>query len=243
MGPTTRTTATRPPTEEPASAPVERYNRRTRRYHAAVYLVTFPLLGTGWWILAGREGKPSVLARATGLSDVGLHEYAGWGLAAIAAAGLVLGIRAVVTFARDSLVFERGDGRWLARWPASAFTGRFYRHGGHFDPGQRIANVALAVSLIALIVSGIGLVSVSGGPAFVWFVRVHRWATYVATLFIAGHVVIASGVLPGYRGVWRSMHGRGGGVSEETSRRLWPDWTARALNTEETSGPASRRKD
>jgi cytochrome b subunit of formate dehydrogenase len=120
------------------------------------------------------------------------------------------------------------------------FSGRFRSHDGHFDPGQRIANVVLAASLVALIVSGIGLVAVSGGPAFVWFVRVHKYATYVATVFIVGHVVVASGLLPGYRGVWRAMHARRG-VGESTARRLWPTWTERVLSEmEETSRPLRR---
>jgi formate dehydrogenase subunit gamma len=166
----------------------------------------------------------------------------GWGLAAAGAVGIVLGVRATVTFVKDSLRYERGDGRWLARWPAATFSGRFAHHNGHFDPGQRIANVVLALSLLALVVSGIGLVSVSGGPAFVWFSRVHKYSTYVATAFIVGHVLIASGLLPGYRGVWRAMHGRRGGVTPETARRLWPGWTDEVTGRG-TSLPSSPRKD
>lgn len=48
---------------------------------------------------------------------------------------------------------------------------------------------------------------------------------------IVGHVVVASGALPGYRGVWRSMHGRRG-VTEETARRLWPTWARRRLDAD-----------
>jgi formate dehydrogenase subunit gamma len=177
------------------------------------------------------------------VGDVDLHEYLGWALAIAGAIGLVVGGRAVVTFVKDSFRFERGDGRWLARWPVATLGGRFERHNGHFDPGQRIANVVLATSLLALVVSGIGLVSVSGGPAFVWFVKIHKYSTYVATIFIVGHVVIASGLLPGYRGVWRSMHGRGGGVGTETARRLWPGWTEDALNRRSTSPPKGPRTD
>lgn len=170
-----------------------------------------------------------------------MHEYMGWALAALGVIGILFGARAVMTFVVDSFRFRRGDARWLVAWPGAAFTGRFTRHDGHFDPGQRIANVVLAGSLLALVGSGIGLTTVSGGPAFVWLHDVHEYATYVASVFIAGHVVVASGLLPGYRGVWRSMHGRGGGVTEETAHRVWPGWTERSLSeSEETSLPPRR---
>jgi len=38
------------------------------------------------------------------------------------------------------------------------------------------------------------------------------------------YILIAAGVLPGDRGVWRSMH-LGGRLHEETAHRLWPAWT------------------
>ena len=66
-------------------------------------------------------------------------------------------------------------------------------------------------------------------PAFVWLRQVHTWATLIVTPLLAGHVPIALGVLPGYRGVWRSMH-LGGRVPEEIARRVWPGWTERALD-------------
>ena len=56
----------------------------------------------------------------------------------------------------------------------------------------------------------------------------HTWATFIVTPLLAGHVLIALGVLPGYRGVWRSMH-LGGRVPEATARRIWPGWTERAF--------------
>jgi len=49
------------------------------------------------------------------------------------------------------------------------------------------------------------------------------------TPVILGHVLVAIGVLPGYRGVWRSMH-LGGHLREETARRVWPGWTERTLS-------------
>jgi formate dehydrogenase subunit gamma len=129
---------------------------------------------------------------------------------------------------RETIRFDNGDTTWLARWPRAIVSGRFGRHDGHFDPGQRVANVAIVLSLLTLVASGVGLSVVSGGPAFVWLRQVHTWATFVVTPLIAGHVLIAIGVLPGYRGVWRSMH-LGGQVPIDTARRVWPGWTERTL--------------
>ncbi|HEX4818067.1 MAG TPA: cytochrome b/b6 domain-containing protein [Nonomuraea sp.] len=211
-------------------AATERYNRRTRWFHAGIYLTTLGLLGTGWWLLAGREGDPSPLARLAGLPDTVLHTWLGWAIAALAAAGIVLGYRAVRTFAAESVRFRRADLRWFARWPAAVFTGRFGHHEGHFDPGQRLLNVALAGSLLALVGSGAGMALLHGGPVFAVLVRIHIWATYAATALIAGHVVVAAGVLPGYRGVWRSMH-LGGRLDRTVAFRLWPGWAVRHHRT------------
>jgi formate dehydrogenase subunit gamma len=108
------------------------------------------------------------------------------------------------------------------------FTGRFRRHEGHFDPGQRLANLAIVGLLGLLIASGIGLVFVHVGPLFGVLAAVHRLATIGFTVVIAGHIVIALGILPGYRGVWRSMH-LGGRLPLATARRIWPGWTERTI--------------
>jgi hypothetical protein len=121
---------------------------------------------------------------------------------------------------------DRGDLGWLRRWPRAALSGRCPYHHGHVDPGQRIGNLVLTAGLVVLVLSGLGLALVHGGPAFVWLVRVHRLTTYLVTPVVVGHVLVAAGMLPGYRGVWRSMHTRRG-VDEQTARRLWPAWTRR----------------
>lgn len=222
---------------------LQRNPRRTRWFHASIYVATLVLTATGWWLLFGREGQPSWLARVAGAPDVVLHEYFGWALGAVAGLGAIVGARGALRFVLDSVTFDRGDARWLRHWPTAVFTGRFTPHRRHFDPGQRIANVIMVLCLFALIVSGFGLLATSGGPAFVWFLRVHKWATYVLTPVIVGHVIIGLGVFPGYRGVWRAMH-LGGKVSEVTARRLWPEWTKGALNAEvPTGGTRSRRTD
>jgi cytochrome b subunit of formate dehydrogenase len=205
---------------------VERYSRGARWFHAATYLVVLVLLGTGWWLLTGREGQPSPLSRLTGTADATLHTYAGWALTVLAALGVTLGARAASTFLRESVRRDRGDMRWFVRWPAALVTGRFPRHDGHFDPGQRVANLVLVTLLAVLVGTGAGLAVVTGGPSFVWLVRLHTWATYLITPVLVGHILIASGVLPGYRGVARSMH-LGGRLREAVARRVWPGWLER----------------
>lgn len=184
-------------------------------------MATGVLLATGWWLRTGREGRPSVLAEVLDSPDTEIHRTAGWVLAAVAAAGITLGVRAAWTFARETARLDRGDARWFLRWPVGALTGRFGGHRGRFDPGQRLANVAFVASLGTLIGSGIALTTLSGGPTFATLVRVHRAATYVLSALVIGHLLVVSGVLPGYRSVWRAMVGRRG-VPVAVARRLWP---------------------
>jgi cytochrome b subunit of formate dehydrogenase len=208
---------------------IERYSRPTRWFHALTYVAVLTLLSTGWWLATGHEGRPSVLAEATGVPDVTLHTYAGWALAGLAAVAVTVGARATRVFLAESLRAERGDAHWLRRWPGAALTGRFPRHDGHFDPGQRIANLVVTALLAVLIGSGVGLATVDGGTTFVWLQRVHRWSTFLLTPVLLGHIVIASGVLPGYRGVARSMH-MGGRLRVDVARRIWPGWLERHGN-------------
>jgi cytochrome b subunit of formate dehydrogenase len=205
--------------DEPAF--VVRYRRPARLFHAAIYIVTFVLLGTGWWLRSGREGDPSILASVVGIADVEIHRRAGWILVAIVAVGVTLGFRAAFTFVRETVRVNRSDGAWFRRWPRGALTGRFAPHRGHFDPGQRIVNVAFVATLGTLIVTGVSLTTTHGGPLFVTLSRVHRGATYILTVLVAAHVLIAVGILPGYRGAWRSMHARGR-TPIDVARRLWP---------------------
>jgi formate dehydrogenase subunit gamma len=213
-----------------ASRHVVRYNRRSRLLHTATFLVTGVLLFTGWWIWSGHEGRPSLLARIAGEPDVELHRRAGWALVVLGAVAVTVGIRGAWSFLRETVRIDRGDGRWFLRWPVGALTGRFARHRGHFDPGQRIANVAFLVTLGTLIGTGVALTTLHGGPTFVYLVRAHRYATYALVVLVAVHVVLAVGVLPGYRGAWRSMH-LGGRTPRATAERLWPDDTERRSPT------------
>jgi cytochrome b subunit of formate dehydrogenase len=223
---------------------VERYSRAARWFHAAVYVTVLVLLGTGWWLATGHEGDPSPLSRLTSRPDTQLHTWTGWALTAVVVVGLLLGVRAAATFVRESVRFRRGDGHWLVVLPRSALTGRFPKHEGHFDPGQRIANIVLVLLLGVLVASGVGLTRLHGGPTFALLVHVHRWATWAVTPVIAGHVLVAAGILPGYRGVWRSMH-LGGHLDRDVARRLWPGWLERSERAgappEQPVAPEGRR--
>lgn len=224
---------------EPVPAPpvsrrrtVERYTRATRWFHAATYLTVLVLLATGWWLALGQEGRPSPLSRVTGQPDTDLHTWVGWAMTVVMVLGLVIGVRAATTFVRESVRFRRQDIGWFLSWPKALLTGRFARHEGHFDPGQRIANVVLVVLLVALVGSGVGLASLHGGPTFAVLVHVHRWSTYAITPVLLGHILIAAGILPGYRGVWRSMH-LGGHLDADVARRVWPAWLERSESAEQ----------
>jgi formate dehydrogenase subunit gamma len=210
---------------------IERYRRSVRRFHTAVYVVTLLLLASGGWLLTGREGQPSPIARVTGIPDTELHVWLGWALLAILVLPLPFAMRSVIGFVRETARYDRGDVGWLLRWPVGALTGRFRRHEGHFDPGQRLANIAIVGLLVVLIGSGVGLVFVHVGPLFAVLAIIHRVATFAFTIVIAGHILIAAGILPGYRGVWRSMH-LGGRLRLDTARRIWPGWTERQTRRE-----------
>jgi cytochrome b subunit of formate dehydrogenase len=217
---------------------IVRNNRRGRLLHTALFLVTTVLLVTGWWIWRGNEGRQSVLAGLLDRSDVELHRQAGWLLAFLVTVAITIGARGTITFVRETLRLNRGDGRWFVRWPAGALTGRFANHKGLFDPGQRVANIAFVATFGTLIGTGIAITTLHGGPTFVWLVSVHRYATYVLGALILGHLLVVSGILPGYRGVWRAMH-IDGAVRANVARRLWPNHsTPREPESIEEAPPA-----
>ena len=208
---------------------VERYRRRSRWLHVGVYVTVLTLMATGGWLLLGREGDPSPLSRLAGLPDTQLHVWVGWVFVGLVGLGVAAGVRGAVWFVAESLRYQRSDLAWFRAWPRALLTGRFPWHGGHFDPGQRVANLAMLAALSTVTATGVAMALLHGGPAFVWLVPLHRWSTYALIPLIVGHVVIASGVLPGYRGVWRSMH-LGGRLPTSVARRVWPAWTEQRLH-------------
>ena len=206
---------------------LHRYSRGARWLHALTYLATAVELATGWWLLGGQEGHPSLLASLTSLPDTTIHVRVGIGLLVLALGGVALAARSSWFLLRQSLLFRPSDVSWLRAWPRAAVTGDFGRHDGFFDPGQRVANLVMLGGIAVLVGSGTGLAVLHGGDLFVAMLWLHKAATYIVTPVVAGHVVVASGVLPGYRGVWRSMHG-GGGIDSGVAERLWPAWAERA---------------
>jgi cytochrome b subunit of formate dehydrogenase len=217
-----------PGVTDPARAPVVRNGRRARWLHTLVYLSTLFLAYTGIAVLL--EGHPG-LSRPFGghVPTATSHRLVGYGLLIFAALVALVWWRAAGRFAANSVRFSRLDLRWLAGYPRMALApGRSQPapHRGHFDPGQRVFNVLLVLTFLVLGVTGI----VMGMPerflpsVFGWSLRIHELATWVLIGLVAGHLLLASGLLPGYRGVWRAMH-LGGRVPAATARRLWPLWS------------------
>jgi formate dehydrogenase subunit gamma len=201
-----------------------RYARTSRWFHAGMYVTVLVLLATGWWFVLVGYSSRSPLARVAGMPDGAMHELAGQASVVVFLLWLPFGFRRIGWFVRESLRFRRGDGRWLVGLPRAAFTGRFGDHDGHFDPGQRLANIAIVITLGVLTLSGLGMLYLPPGPLDLFVL--HRWAAFLVTPVLLGHIVVSAGVLPGYRGVWRSMH-LGGRLPVEVARRIWPSWLER----------------
>lgn len=207
--------------------PLLRNARSPRRIHAGLYLVTGFLLLSG--ISVAGEGYP-FLANLIGghVAAAGWHRWVGFGLIG---AGLLLPAlrpRAALRFLTESIRFGKGDLRWFVAYPGFVLAPRSHdpgHHGGHFDPGQRVLNCLILLSFMALSVSGI----IMSFPqrltptAFAVSFKIHVVATVVLAASVAGHVLVASGLLSAYRGVWRAMHG-GGRVSAKLATKLWPVW-------------------
>lgn len=204
-----------------------RNSRRTRRFHTALYVTTGFLLLSGLSLLG--EGQQRLEALLGGhVAAAHWHRWIGFAL--IGAAFLVLAARpgACRRFLAESLRFSRGELRWFATYPRFLLRPRRHspaRHEGHFDPGQRVMNCTVLVSFVALSITGIVMSFPQAvTPAFfAWGLRLHKLFTWVLVVAVAGHILVASGRLRAYRGVWRAMHGDGR-VRSGLARQLWPRW-------------------
>lgn len=197
---------------------VERYGRAARWFHAVVYVLVLVLLATGWWFVFDGYRHPLL-----GL-PTDTHELTGVLFALVVVGYVAARVRAAIGFLRESVEREPGDLRWLAAFPKAAVTGRFPGHGGFYDPGQRVANLVMITTLGALTLTGLAVMYVPMPTTLSIFIfDVHRWASWAFTPVVLGHIVVASGILPGYRGVWRSMH-LGGRLPRRVAARIWPDW-------------------
>ncbi|SDU85650.1 cytochrome b/b6 domain-containing protein [Jiangella alkaliphila] len=211
---------------------VQRYGRAARWLHVWVYLTVLTLLATGWWFVLYGYHRPTLAARLLGQPDMTIHQVAGYLLTAVLLGWAVFGPRGIAAFVRHTLRYRRGDGRWLADWPKAAVTGRFGGHDGHFDPGQRLANIVMVVALLVLVLTGLGLTLLPSDALSGSMLLIHEWSTFALTPVIVGHIIVAAGVLPGYRGVWRSMH-LGGRLRTDVAQRLWPGWLREQQDSDE----------
>ncbi|HET9477133.1 MAG TPA: cytochrome b/b6 domain-containing protein [Dehalococcoidia bacterium] len=211
---------------------VLRNGLRARGLHAAVFLAAGFLLLSGMAIMG--EGVPELQTLLGGHVATGrYHRWAGLGLViTLVLLVPVLRPRAVLTFVRESTSFSMPDLQWLRSLPGVALglsRQSLPWHRGHFDPGQRLFNLALVAAFLALSVTGILMAFPDRFQplVFAWSLRIHRIATWLFVALAAAHIFVASGLLPGYRGVWRAMLGSGR-VDQSLAQRLWPGWAERA---------------
>jgi cytochrome b subunit of formate dehydrogenase len=230
---------------DPAATRLPRNGRRARWLHALVYLTTAFLAYSGIAVLAeGHPGLASVLGGHVPAATS--HRWVGYGLLVVAVLVVVVWWRAAGRFLIDSVEFRRSDLSWFAGYPRMALTPRrppsAPHHFGHFDPGQRVFNLLLVLALVVLGGTGVvlGMPERFVPAVFGWSLRVHEVTTWVLIGLVLGHLLLASGVLPGYRGVWRAMH-RDGRVPAATARRLWPHW-AGGPRAAERAGTGPRRQ-
>lgn len=191
-------------------------------YLSTAFLLLSGLAVTGEGIRSLERLLGGHVAAATSHRWVGLV-FIGGGVALLA-----LRLGSVSRFLTESLRFARSDVRWFATWPGFVLRpGRspLARHEGHFDPGQRVLNLVIVAAFLVLAVTGAVMTvpRLVVPAAFGVSLRLHRAATWVLAASVAGHLVVASGLLPSYRGVWRAMH-RQGRVRADLARTLWPRW-------------------
>jgi len=217
-----------------AQPPTPPTPRAPPRLHLVVYVGITLLFVSGISLLG--NGIPRIEALFGGHESTGRwHRWIGFALIALALLLSLVRTRSVWRFLRESVGFRAADIDWFLTYP------RFVtrparnapaRHDGHFDPGQRVFNCVIVIAFVVLSVTGLFMSFPDRfTPAvFAWSFRFHRWATWAIVVAVVGHVLIASGLLRAYRGVWRAMHGSGR-VDAVLAERLWPAWA------EQESGP------
>jgi len=212
---------------EPGAERLLRNAPPARRLHAGIYLTTAFLLYSG--VAVAGEGRPA-LENAIGghVAAAVSHRWVGYALIGTGLAVLALRSRAARRFLLESVRFRPADLLWFTTYPLFLLRPSRHapaRHEGHFDPGQRVLNCVILLSFTILAVTGIvmSFPEAVTPAAFGWSLRIHKAATWVLAGSVGGHVLVASGILPAYRGVWRAMHG-GGRVPAGLARRLWPRW-------------------
>ena len=211
-----------------ADARILRNTRAARRLHLIVYVAITLLFVSGISLLG--NGIPRIEALFGGHESTGRwHRWIGFALIALALLVSLVRSKSVWRFLRDSIRFRAADIDWFLTYPrfvARPARNAPARHEGHFDPGQRVFNCVIVLAFVVLSITGLFMCFPERfTPAvFAWSFRFHRWATWAIVVAVLGHVLIASGLLRAYRGVWRAMHGSGR-VHVALAERLWPRWT------------------
>lgn len=188
---------------------------------------------TGFLFVSGLavlgEGSPALEGLFGGhVATARWHRWVGFGLVGLALLVVILRPGTSAWFLAESVRFGRQDLDWFVRHPRFLLRPSRYApapHDGHFDPGQRVFNVVVVVLLLALAATG----AVMSFPqrflptAFAASLQIHRAATWMLGIAVAGHLVVVSGLFRGYRGVWRAVHWDGR-VAAALGHALWPKW-------------------
>lgn len=216
-----------------------------RRHSGGVRLAHVTLaVAVGWLILSGlgiHENLPAWAIHTLGghVLLVTSHRWLGYVLAAALLLALIFLRHRVRRFLGAIVSFHRADAAWLPgllRSFVHVRDGRLPWHAGRFDPLQRLAFLILIGSLVLLIGTGIAVNFIpasSARMAFVWTLRTHLTTAWVFITVVGVHVFAGLGILPTHRGVIRAMFGDGR-VTLKLSRRLWPGWTQRQLESNES---------
>jgi cytochrome b subunit of formate dehydrogenase len=82
---------------------------------------------------------------------------------------------------------------WLRSVPAAVFGHRTQPPAGRFNAGQKVNFILISLLLVALFISGVGLV-VSNSAANPLFKAAHVAAWYLSIVLIVGHLYMGSSI-------------------------------------------------